>query len=168
MFINSVWLKDNTTCPFKQNRPQHNYFSFVLELTSKVHQGFYGEFKYPVFSLWGHKQDQYYQTHVFRGQHRGRFLFLKMCQNSKSQIVTKLKNTNCDTPKTSNRDKTKKKNVMWPISNSTKKSKNLTLTKSKISNCDKTQLLKLYKTQQFKLWQLLNTQFWQNSQTNIL
>jgi hypothetical protein len=47
--INLVW----------QNRPQHNYFSFALELTSRVHQGLYGEFKYPVCSLWRQKQDQY-------------------------------------------------------------------------------------------------------------
>ena len=51
---------------------------------------------------------QYALTHFFRGQHRGQFPLLKMYQNSKSQIVTKLKNTNGDKPKTSTRDKTKK------------------------------------------------------------
>ena len=126
--INLVWLKDDTTWPFELNRSQHNYFSFVLELTSKVHQGLYGEFKYPVCSLWGHKQDQYALNHVFRGQHRGRFIFLKMCQNSKSQIMKKLKNTNCDKPKTSNCDKTKK--LYCDQSQIAQKLKNL--------NCDKT------------------------------
>ena len=68
----------------------------------------------------------------------GLFLLRKMCKNSKSQIVIKLKNTNCDKAITSNRDKTKK-NVLGLISNSTKKTKVQTVTKSKISNCDKTQ-----------------------------
>ena len=103
------WLKDNTTCPIELNRPKHNFFSFVLKLTSRVHQVLYEEFNHPVFSLWQLTQDQYPLTHVFQSQHRGRFLILIMWQNSKSQIVTKLKNTNCDKPNTSNRDKTKKK-----------------------------------------------------------
>ena len=51
--------------------------------------------------------------------------------------MTKLKSTNCDKPKTSNRDKTKKNCI------ETKISKTQTVTKSKISNWDKTQKHKL-------------------------
>ena len=56
---------------------------------------------------------------------------LKMWQNSKTQIVTKLKTSNCD--------KTQK--IQFE-------------TKLKSTNCDKSQKLKLWQNKKLKLWQL--------------
>ena len=61
---------------------------------------------------------------------------LKLWRNSKTQIVTKLKNSNCAGKKNSNLK-------FWPL---------------KISNCDKTQNSNCGKTQKLKLWQNSKTQ----------
>ena len=82
-----------------------------------------------------------------------------MWQNSKNQIVTKVKNSNCaKTPIVTKLKKLK----LW------QNSKTQIVTKLKGSNCDK--------TQKQKLWQILKTRcdktqklkLWQNSKTQIL
>ena len=88
-----------------------------------------------------------------------------MRQNLKTQIVTKLKNPNCDKTKKSNIDKTKKnqtvtkKPKLWQNSTTQtviKLKKQQIVTKLERSNCDQTQKLKLCKTKKNKLWQLKN------------
>ena len=103
-------------------------------------------------------------------------LKLKLWQNSKTQIVTILKNSRSD--KTQSETKLKLKLKLWQISNTQ------IVTKLKFSNCEKTQnfivkkLQKLNcdKTQTLKLWQNWTTQtarnltlkLWQILYTQIL
>ena len=80
-----------------------------------------------------------------------------MRQNLKTQIVTKLKNPNCEKLKKtliltklkkSNCDKTNKKTKLWQNSRTqtVTKLKKQILTKPERSNCNQTQKLKLCKT----------------------
>ena len=83
----------------------------------------------------------------------------KLWKDSTTQIVTKLKNSNCEKTKNSNCDITQKLKV-W---------QKKIVTKQKISNCDMI-LMKLKstnydKTQKLKLWQLQKLKLWQNSKT---
>ena len=85
-----------------------------------------------------------------------------MLQNSKTQIVTKPSNSNCDKiqkPKLG--QKFKKIKLWW-------NSKTQIVTKIKKYNCDWTQKLKLWQIQNYNFYKTQKLKVWQNSKTQIV
>ena len=93
---------------------------------------------------------------------------LKWWKNAKTQMVTKLKNSNCDkTKKKSNFDKAQKLKLLL-------NSKNQIVTQLKLwkkSNCDKTKILtklKNFKCDKIQIVTKLKLKLWQNAKTHIV